>query len=116
MRYTPRFYTTADGVQPVVDFLDELRSSQPILHKLVVAGIAKLEDSQRHGPPLTELVDPDELIFELRVGRANIARVFFFLHGQELVLTNGYVKQRRQLDRRELARARRYKLDWESRR
>ena len=115
MRYRVTFYSTADGEQPVVDFLEDLRTTQPILHKLVVAGIAKLEESQRHGPPLTALVDSNARIYELRVGRANIARVFIFLHGEELILTNGYVKQRQQLDRRELNRARRYKQDWESR-
>jgi hypothetical protein len=114
MRYRVTFYSTADGEQPMVAFLEDLRATQPILHKLVVAGIAKLEESQRHGPPLTVLVDSNARIYELRVGRANIARVFF-LHGEELILTNGYVKQRQQLDRRELNRARRYKQDWESR-
>src|SRR5687767_13611749 len=104
MRYTVTFYASSVGTQPVVDFLEELRTAQPVLHKLVVAGIKKLEDSQRHGPPLTELVDPRERIFELRIGRRNIARLFFFIHDRTIVLTNGYIKQRQQLDRRELAR------------
>lgn len=115
MGYRVSFYTTEDDAQPVVEFLETLRASQPVLHKLVVSGISKLKDSERHGPPLTELVDAKARVFELRVGRANIARVFFFLHGQEIVLTNGYVKLRQRLDARELNRARTYKQDWERR-
>lgn len=86
-----------------------------MLQKLVVSGINKLKESERHGPPLTELVGTKARIFELRVGRANIARVFFVRHGQEIMLTSGYVKQRQRLDARELSRARSYKRDWERR-
>jgi Phage derived protein Gp49-like (DUF891) len=33
-------------------------------------------------------------IFELRIGDKNIARVFFFFQqGQEIIMTNGYVKK-----------------------
>jgi hypothetical protein len=52
-------------------------------------------------------------ILELRVGNRDIARVFFFQPGQQIICTNGYVKKSQKLDPRELARARRYKADWE---
>ena len=87
-----------------------------ILHKLVVAGIKKLETSERHGPPLTQLADQKYDIFELRVGDKNIARIFFFFRqGREIILTNGYVKKQQKVDRGELERARTYKHDWEQR-
>lgn len=55
-------------------------------------------------------------MLELRVGRDQIARVFFFFRpNQEIVCTNGYVKKRQQLDLNELAKAERYKADWEQR-
>ena len=55
-------------------------------------------------------------MFELRVGRTDIARVFFFFQAnRELVCTNGYVKKSQKLDAAELARAKRYKADWEHR-
>lgn len=116
MLFSVRFYYDADGKKPVIFFLEDLRKQDRILHKLVVAGIKKLETSERHGPPLTELVDQKYDIFELRVGDKNIARVFFFfLQGREIIVTNGYVKKQQKVNARELERARTYKKDWEER-
>ena len=116
MQFSVRFYDDADGNKPVLAFLESLRKQDRILHKLVVAGIKKLEMGERHGPPLTQLVDQKDDIFELRIGDKNIARVFFFFRqGREIILTNGYVKKQQKFDRGELARARIYKHDWEQR-
>ena len=116
MLFDVQFYAGADGSQPIVDFLEELRTTSPALHKLLVAGLVRLKDSGRHGPPLTEMVDTKHDILELRVGDANIARAFFFFQqGQRIVVTHGYVKKRQKVDPRELERARRYKQDWERR-
>ena len=78
MQFRVRFYYDTGGNKPLISFLEELRKQDRILHKLVVAGIKKLETSERHGPPLTQLVDHKYNIFELRIGDKNIARVFFF--------------------------------------
>ena len=116
MQFSVRFYYDANGNKPLLAFLEDLRKRDRILHKLVVAGIRKLEEGERRGPPLTELVDQQEVLFELRIGGKNIARVFFFFgQGQELILTHGYVKKQQKFDARELVRARSYKKDWEQR-
>ncbi|HYL42571.1 MAG TPA: type II toxin-antitoxin system RelE/ParE family toxin [Ktedonobacteraceae bacterium] len=116
MQFSVRFYYDSDGNKPVSAFLEDLRKQDKILHKLVVAGIKKLEMSERHGPPLTELVDQKYDIFELRIGDKNIARVFFFFQqGQEIIMTNGYVKKQQKVDTGELERARTYKKDWKER-
>src|SRR6266516_7770975 len=116
MQFSVRFYYDADGNKPVLAFLEGLRKQDRVLHKLVVAGIKKLETSERHGPPLTRLVDEKYNIFELRIGDMNIARVFFFFRqGREIILTNGYVKKQQKVDTRELERANIYKKDWETR-
>ena len=116
MQFSVRFYHDAHGNKPVLAFLEDLRKQNHILHKLVVAGIKKLEASERHGPPLTQLVDQRDMLFELRVGDKNIARVFFFFQqGQQIILTNGYVKKKQKIDSGELERARAYKKDWEQR-
>jgi hypothetical protein len=108
------FYQTEDGRKPVTEFLESLRESRPVLHKLVTAGILKLKDRQNHGEPLTRPITGSVGMMELRVGRDEIARVFFFFRpNQEIVCTNGYVKKRQKLDRGELAKAERYKADWE---
>ena len=116
MQFRVRFYHDANGYKPLLAFLEDLRKRDRILHKLVVAGIKKLEEGERHGPPLTALVDQQAVLFELRIGGKNIARVFFFFgRGQELILTHGYVKKQQNVDERELERARTYKKDWEQR-
>jgi hypothetical protein len=116
MRFSVRFYYDAQGNKPVLTFLQDLRKQDRILHKLVVAGIKKLESSERHGLPLTALVDQKEMLFELRIGDKNIARVFFFFEpGQQIILTNGDVKQQQNVDVGALQRARSYKKDGEKR-
>lgn len=118
MQFEVRFYFQEgdETAKPFLTFLEELANTQPAVHDLLVAGLIKLANRSFHGPPLTELVDSGEGIFELRVGRANIARGFFFFRsGRQIVVTNGYVKKRQKVDRTELDRARRYKRDWESR-
>jgi phage-related protein len=116
MQFSVRFYYDADGNRPIISFLEDLRKQNSILHKLVVAGIKKLEMSQRHGSPLTQLVDQKHDIFELRIGDKNIARVFFFFRqDREIIVTNGYVKKKQKVDMRELEKARTYKKDWEKR-
>lgn len=116
MEYRITFYKTPSGSQPVADWLDALRMADPILEKLIASGLEKLRNSERHGPPLTKAVDDAPGIYELRVGKTNIARAFFFFRpGQEIVVTNGYVKKRQKLDRGQLQRAQLYKDDWEGR-
>jgi phage-related protein len=116
MQFSVRFYYDADGNKPVLAFLENLRKQDRILYKLVVAGIKKLETSERHGPPLTQLVDQKYDIFELRIGDKNIARVFFFFRqSREIILTSGYVKKQQKVDTGELERARSHKKDWEQR-
>jgi phage-related protein len=116
VQFTVRFYVDSHGGRPVLLFLEELRHTDLTLHKLVIVGIKKIEQSERHGPPLTEMIDPSEGILELRIGIANIARVFFFFRrGQEIILTNGYVKKKQKVDAGALAKARAYKRDWEER-
>lgn len=116
MEFRVRFYATGHDEQPVVDFLEELRTRQPVLHKRATAGLLKLQRSEWHGPPLTTLVDPAHDIFELRVGGKDIARVFFFFRkGREIILTSGYVKKTQKVDPDALALARRHKQDWEER-
>jgi phage-related protein len=79
--------------------------------------LRKLKYRENHGRPLTASVRGTISIMELRVGRTDIARVFFFFRpNQDIVCTNGYVKKSQKLDPGEIARAERYQKDWERRR
>lgn len=116
MEYRIVFYSTEEGEKPVVEFLESLRGRNDALHKLVIAGLQKLRIRDNHGPPLTASIRGSASLMELRVGRTDIARVFFFFRpNQEIVCTNGYVKKSQKLDPGEVARAERYKMDWERR-
>ena len=116
MEYRITFYQTVDGHKPIVELLETRRDENPVLHKLLTAGLRKLKVRSTHGEPLTRPITGSLGILELRVGRMDIARVFFFFRpNQEIVCANGYVKKSRKLDPAELARAERYKADWERR-
>jgi hypothetical protein len=119
LQYTVLIYSSDDAGQdkPLADFIRDLKRRQPQLARLVAAGLRKLEHPQHHRVPLIEKVDPLHDLYELRVGGANIARVFFFYEdGQRVIATNGYVKKSQKLAVGELERARRCKQDWERRR
>lgn len=116
MEYQVVFYATESGDKPMVDFLESLRGKNDPLHKLVTAGLGKLRLRDNHGPPLTSPIHGSPGLYGLRVGRTDIARVFFFFQpNREIVCTNGYVKKSRKLNAGEIARAERYKADWERR-
>jgi phage-related protein len=116
VEYRVTFYQTQEGQKPVLELLRSLEEKSPVLHKLVTAGILKLKHRQNHGEPLTTPITGSVGMMELRVGRTDTARVFFFFRpNQEIVCTNGYVKKTRKLDPNELAKAERYKADWERR-
>lgn len=116
MEYRILFYSAEEGEKPVAGFLEALRGRNNVLHKLVVAGPRKLKHRDYHGPPLTASIQGSSSLMELRVGRTDIARVFFFFRpNREIVCTNDYVKKSQKLDPREIARAELYRADWEQR-
>jgi hypothetical protein len=100
MQFRVRFYGDAHGNKPVLAFLEGLRKQNRFVHKIVVARIKKLEEGELHGPPLTALIDQQEVLFG---------------QGLELILTHGYLKKQQNVDARELERARSYKKDWKQR-
>lgn len=117
MEFRVQLYETETGEKPVAVFLNSLEGRNPDLHRLVTAGLRKLKYRDYHGPPLTKALHGAIGVFELRVGNRDIARVFFFYGTErEIICTNGYVKKAQKLDTEEVARAERFKKDWEQRR
>jgi hypothetical protein len=51
MDFTVEFYETESGGCPVREFLDDLKASDPDDFAVVVAGLAKLGNSQYHRAP-----------------------------------------------------------------
>ena len=107
------FYRTESGDAPVERFLDQLevRSRRKALDSL-----ALLEEfGNRLREPYSKAVGDG--IFELRIRFAgDAARIFyFFFVGNQIVLTNGFVKKTMKTPKRELQKARTSKADYERR-
>ena len=113
--YTPsntsiEFYEV-DGKCPVKDFL--LSLSDDKLREKTVKNIYELSELGSNArPPLSKHISDG--IFELRSKQGNnIDRIFyFFVIGNKVILTNGYIKKTDEVDKRELNRAKRYRDEY----
>jgi phage-related protein len=107
------FYTTMDGEKPAKDFI---KSLEPKMRAKMYWTIDKLADNgnKLREPHSKHLQDG---IFELRVHvGSDISRVlYFFLIGQRVVLTNGFIKKTQETPQNEIERALRYRKDYMNR-
>lgn len=109
-KFTISFYETASGARPAEEFLLELdlkmRAKMLRTIKLLAVNGNRLRE-----PYSKELTHQ---IFELRakVG-SNISRVlYFFVVGQHIILTHGFIKKTQKTPAREIERAKRYRQDY----
>ena len=72
MEFTIEFYETLDGRPIVEEELETIERTIPVLYDLLLAGLTKLRRREFHRPPLCESLGGG--LFELRVGRKDIAR------------------------------------------
>jgi phage-related protein len=111
MEFTVEFYETSSGRCPVRVFLDKLKDSNPDDFAAVLAGLAKLRNSEYHRPPLSKPIGDD--LFELRhVGKLNTRVLYFFVKGRRIILVHGLRKKTRALPTRERQVAMERKEDW----
>ncbi len=104
------FYETADGKQPVTDFLDSLDG------KMAAKLIGLMEILEEKG---TELRLPysgplGDGIFELRCKQGtNITRtLYFFYRGGKIIVTNGFTKKTQKTPPGEIKLAKDRRDDW----
>ena len=96
------------------EFLDELKSSDPGDFAVVVAGLAKLRNSQYHREPLSKALGDG--LFELRhVGKLNTRVLWFFMQGRRIVAVHGIRNKGQAIPARDLATARERMGDWRER-
>ena len=114
MEFTVEFYETLDG-QPVVEQkLEALEHTNSVMYDLLVAGLNKLRQREYHRPPLCESLGGG--LFELRVGRKDIARAaWFFRTGQRIVVVHCFVKKSQKTPPSDLALARKRMAEYLSR-
>ena len=107
------FYRTEDGKVPVEDFLDSLNI------KMRNKALDSLSILEEFGNKLREPYSKPmgNGLYELRIRfSGDIVRVFyFFMIGNRIILTNGFVKKDRKTPRLEIEKARKYKADYERR-
>lgn len=107
------FYALSNGQKPVEEFLNEL----PV--KMRIKAIDSLDLLEEYGNQLRMPYSKalEDGIFELRIKfSSDIARIFYFFYvGNKIVVTNGFVKKTQKTPKDELAKAKRYKKDYERR-
>lgn len=107
------FYRLPSGDAPVQAFLDGLD------YHMRAKALYSLSLLEEYGNQLREPYSKPmgDGLFELRVKFASdISRIFyFFVVGNKIVLTNGFIKKTMKTPKAELALARKYKADYERR-
>ena len=93
MDFHVEFYVSEAGRCPVLEFLEELRQSDPPDHAAVLRGMDKLRHRQCHREPLSKALGGG--LFELRhVGKLNTRVLWFFMKGQRIIAVHGRPQQR----------------------
>lgn len=107
------FYTRPDGSKPVAEFLNGLDK------KMRAKALYALSILEEYGNQLREPYSKpiDGGLFELRIKFASdITRIFyFFVVGNRIVVTNGFIKKTLKTPVSEIDRAKRYKAEYERR-
>lgn len=108
-----KFYESADGQVPVRDFLDglDIKMRQKMLRSIMA--LQEMGYSLRM--PLSEFLEDG--IFELRAQAGNnISRVlYFFMLGNQAVLTHGFIKRKQKTPAREIKRAKKMRDEYVNR-
>jgi len=111
--YKAVFYNLPNGTEPAKDFLEELDA------KMFTKLLRAIEVLEADGPAVREPYSKhlDDGIFEVRAQAGNnISRVlYFFFTGQCFVLTHGFVKKTQKTPPSEIARAKKYREEYLSR-
>ncbi len=108
--YKVRFYTGIDGAQPAKDFMVSLN------YQMRAKMISMIQLLQDNGKDLREPYSKhlSDGIFELRAKwGSDITRVLYFFYiGNEIILTNGFVKKTQKTPPAEIDKAKRYRADY----
>lgn len=111
--FSINYYELPSGKKPVEDFINGLPVGMRAKAFWEIGLLAEYGGALRE-PYSKSLSDG---LFELRVKFASdISRIFyFFVVGNEIILTNGFIKKTNKTPKHELELARKYKKDYEGR-
>ena len=111
MEFNIEFYETTQGRVPVLEFLEELKKSDPDDHAAVLAGLAKLRNRQYHREPLSKPLGGG--LFELRhIGKLNSRVLWFFVKSRRIIAVHGVRHKAQAIPARDLDTARQRMRDW----
>jgi phage-related protein len=114
MEFTVEFFISASGRSLVLEFLDELKQSDPNDFAAVMAGLTKLRNRQCHREPLSKALGDG--LFELRhVGKLNTRVFWFFMKGRRIVAVHGIRNKGQAIPARDLDTAQDRMRDWQGR-
>ena len=114
MDFSVEFYESENGICPVRQFLDDLKTSDPDDFAAVLAGLAKLRNRQYHREPLSKALG--EGLFELRhVGKLNTRVFWFFVKNRRIIAVHGIRNKGQAIPARDLEIARERMHDWQRR-
>ena len=104
------FYEKEDGTMPAQDFLDSL--DDKMRAKMILTVDMLKTNGNRLREPYSKPLDDG--IMELRaVVGTNISRVlYFFVVGQKVILTNGFIKKTQKTPKKEITLAQKYREDY----
>lgn len=113
MRFEIVFYSSQSGVEPVLDFLETLKKTDPDDHAIILAGLDKLRDRKNHREPLSKSLDGG--LLELRhVGKLNTRILWCFAAGRKIVLLHGIRNKGRSVPQRDKDTAIKRMKDWKA--
>lgn len=105
--YNIIMYEKDNGEKPVERFLDELN----VKIKARVMRMIKIlkENGTRLREPYSKKLEDG--IFELRIQQGNnrLRVLYFFIQGNNIVLTNGFVKKTQRTPKKEMEKAKKYR-------
>lgn len=105
------FYQTADGACPVANYLKSIQDKKLYAKILRDINLLKVSGNLLHEPYSKSL---SHGLFELRTKQgSNISRIiYFFIIGNRIILTNGFIKKTNKTPKEELDKALKYKNDY----
>ena len=108
--YKIEFYDKADGSEPAKEFILslDLKMRAKVLRTVALLRDAGPSQREPYSKPL------DDGIFEIRTKfGSDITRVlYFFMVGQKIILTNGFIKKTQKTPASEIALAKQYRADY----
>ena len=107
------YYRTERGIKPTEEYIDSLDL------KMQVKVFRQINLLREYGSKLGEPYSKqlDKGIFELRIQQSsNITRLlYFFVRDKKIILTHGFTKKTQKTPSGEIARAIKYRIEYESR-